>query len=125
MLNGEHNVVVRRKPCYGSNAERDADLRSGTSRVSTEDAEGDFDLQACILGVYCHVADGNHDADKDDLRENAADNLDGSDVVDFIEKDVADGGLGIEDGDEWPDEACEELKKYWNNNNSLDLGLGT
>ena len=111
-------------PCYGKETDT-----SVSGRVTQEEAEDEFNLQACILGVYCHIADGHEDAE--DLRETVADILNESDVVDFIEADVIDGGLGIEDdADDWPDTACTALQDYWNNNKSsgvssvLNLNLG-
>lgn len=112
-------------PCYGKDIE--ASATGIADRVSIADAEDEFDLQACILGVYCHISDGYTDAE--DFRETVADILDDSEVMDFIEIEVAEGGLGLEDAEEWPDTACAELRRYWNNNKSsgsglLDLGLG-
>lgn len=123
--NSPFNTECGGDPCYGRDIEP---ATTGVAdRVSTGDAEDEFDLQACILGVYCHIAAGY--ADADDLRENVADVLDDSEVVDFIEVEVAEGGLGVEDADDWPNTACSALNRYWNNNQAsgsslLDLGLG-
>ena len=136
----EANVAVRyrtyntcgrdnNKLCYGQ--DRETSVTGITDRVSTADAEKYFNLEACILGVYCHIATlvDDDEFDPDDLRENVADILSDGEVTDFIKTDVADGGLGLDDddddADDWTDTACDELKKYWNDNNDLDLGLGS
>ncbi len=101
------------------------------SKITVKKAEDAFNLQACILGVYCHVAgvDAREHEDGDDLRENVAHILNDGEVTDFIEAPVEEGGLGLDDddddADDWTDAACEELKNYWNDNSDLDLGLGS
>ena len=126
--NTQYNTHCGDDPCYGQDGE--ASSVGISARVSTEKAEDYFDLQACILGVYCHIADtlGSDDGfDSDDLRENAAGILNDGDVTEFIKAPIAEGGLELDDddADDWTDAACEELKKYWNDNDDLNLGLGS
>ena len=84
-----------------------------------------FEKEACVLAVYCKIAASGDDAS--DFRHDMAKFLgDGGDVKDFIEESVQEGGLGgeEEDGEDWTDAACENLKTYWNDKEDrLDLDL--
>lgn len=82
--------------------------------------------RACILGVYCKVAPDDIDRDND-LREDIASKLKDGSIKSFIERDIADGGLGLEEqvADDWAHSVCVKLKQLWNNNDGggFDLGL--
>jgi len=111
----------------------------------------DYNREACILGVYCKISGaygggaGRQSAD-DNFRKDIANlkNLDlTSQVTEFINAEVTlasnkaqgDGGLRDtrdegttdeikdRDGDNWTHRACLQLKKFWDNGSTLDLGL--
>lgn len=94
--------------------------------------------EACILAVYCTIDDTLPKEDQSDFRENMANivnyrigfikddkdngglNPDPADVG----KDVAPFALDDDDVEEWSDNACANLKYYWNNGTTgLTLGL--
>ena len=79
---------------------------------------------ACILGVYCKMAPGNGD-DANEFRKDIAEYLKHRNIANFIEQSVDDGGLGLtdDDADDWTPAVCTRLKKCWENNTSLNLGL--
>ena len=95
--------------------------------------------RACILGVYCKVAERGEGTTEDDnrdnsLREDLAKKLSDSGMESFIERKTSDGGLSHDtsgahflsedDAEEWTYKVCKQLKCLWKNG-GLDLGLGT
>ena len=80
---------------------------------------------ACVLAVYCTIAPtGNRD--NAHFRKDIAEEFGRSGVSSFIESELKEGGLGgtDDDGEEWSDYACTQLKQYWNegqNNLGFDL----
>ncbi len=107
---------------------------SGSGKYSNVAVAEDNKEQACVLAVYCKIADDGIIAeDRDDFRKAMADATEYS--LDFIETDIEDGGLDPgentnnaihdltdDDEEEWSNNACENLKHYWDND-GLDLGL--
>ncbi len=84
-----------------------------------------FEEEACMLGVYCKIAASGNDAS--DFRHDMAKFLvDGGNVADFIEESLQGGGLGLteDDAENWKNDACANLKTYWNDKEGgLDLDL--
>ncbi len=133
---GERNTNNWPTPeCHSSAS--DVDSYSNSADDGCSNARTNSNRQrACILGVYCKVANegsGNTDADSKDnrLRADLADELADSGMKSFIKKEVDKGGLtkdnNINDNaaDEWKYVVCERLKCLWKNGSGLDLGLGT
>ena len=95
-----------------------------------------FSESACVLAVYCKIApplskegakEGEH------FRDITSEQLNISEVSEFISTPVSQGGLNTgpgtakalieDDADTWSDKACENLKYFWNNPPHLDFGL--
>ena len=89
--------------------------------------------EACILAVYCTMDDTLSASDGNKFRKAMADTVDSGDVIGFIKTAVGEGGLTrsatncpddkdgsavcviTDDGaDEWSDNACNNLKYFWN-----------
>jgi len=121
MIDIIHECVVKDELCDSStNHPVPVSGASGYSTSSLADARKKSE-EACQLAVYCKsITDENH-------RKDVAGDVEDNGIKNFIEDEVNDGGLGIDDDPEdWTDEACEELEDRWNNPTSgLDLGLGS
>lgn len=115
-----HDEIVVEQLCDESN--RPDPNTTGNTRYTGSQlvAARDFDLEACILAVYCK-AGPNNDFKSD--RETVA-KLVGATVADFIEAPIAEGGLDVdEDASEWPTVSCVKLRQYWKNSANLNLGV--
>ena len=93
---------------------------------------------ACVLAVYCYLT-GSYNkglyladlsAHRQEFRRKLVDEFDDLQVTEFIQEPLRAGGLGIpenrlelkEQAVEWPDTACQELGRLWNDGN-LKFGL--
>ena len=122
-----HEEIVSHKDelCDDKNHPVPDDTQVVDSNTGDVYASTGFEKEACVLGVYCKIAAAGDDAS--DFRHDMAKFLgDGGDMADFIEESLKDGGLGgtEDDGEDWRDAACANLKTYWNDKTGgLDLDL--
>ena len=115
-----HDEIVLEQICDEAN--RPDPNTGGNARYTGAGlvAARDFDLEACILAVYCKAGpDNQYKTDRKKVAE-----LIGTAVAGFIEAPLTDGGLGIdEDASEWPNASCLKLRQYWKSSTKLNLGV--
>ena len=118
-----HEKIVVERICDEPNRP-DPNTTHGTNKYTGASiaAARNFDEEACILAVYCKAGPHTNNQYESD-RERVA-KLVGTQVKEFIETPIADGGLGVEeDASEWPNSACSKLRSYWENSSQLGLGV--
>ena len=114
-----HEQIIEDKLCDKSgNSPRPSGYQAG----SEEDAAEGYDMEACVLAVYCKAGPGEEDRSD---RERAADILKDNRITNFIEAETVNGGLGVESrANKWPAAACTALRNLWSDG-GLNLGLGS